>query len=98
MLSCLLALERGSRVERTFAFFMVPASEVQDGCDRVIVCGSGDIITTAVLPGGTRDRLNYISVEIPCHIIYLALYCNALEGSSRRVKDEGPGTCPCTTV
>ena len=67
----MLALERGSRVGRTFDFFMVPASEVQDGCDRVMAaCGSGDIITTAVL-AGSRDRLDYISVEMPRHIIYL---------------------------
>ena len=58
---------------------MVPASEVQNGCDRVMTGGSEDIITTAVLAGGT-DRLDCNSVEISRHIIYLALYCYANRG------------------
>ena len=59
---------------------MVPASEFQDIRDRVMtVCSSGDIIITAVLAGCT-DRLDCKSVEIPRHIIYLALNCNANRG------------------
>ena len=76
----MLALKRGSGVGRTFAFFMVPASEVQDGCDRVMtVCSSGDKITTAVLVSCT-DRIDCKSVEIPRHKIYSALNCNANRG------------------